>query len=988
MKAGERDIPAGNELALELCEQFKLGIESEDLAKVARLIELRKSRTDLEAFLSKRLGGAEPAAFLNWLPKMKWRAIFTTNYDHGIERAYARCSKPMQTAISISTTSEVTAFDPRFEVPIYHIHGKIQDESSGPIVITGEDYSRFAQRRSMLFDTLKRECATSTFLYVGYKNADPDWRHLYTELKEQFEPNTLPRSYRVDPYTDEVDREILRADGLETISESFERFVEAAETELSRTEIDSGRLDRVRRTVPSQLADIFEQNPAAVARLLASWIFVNQAPFEEIPNAKPFLKGDRANWGLISSNGYFARDLESELNDVLLDYATTDSKRPQLALVLGSAGYGVSTLLKALAVTYVKEKAGPVFYHKVGTSILEGDVEFATTLFPNKPTLFVVDDASDFTAELKSSNTTLRDLKHQAFFLLGARRNEWMQTRARVPGKSYDLEALSDDEIEGLLEFLRVNGALNKLEGLTREQQTAAVKQNHGKELLVVLRESTEDMSFDAIIEDEFRGINSEHARKMYLAVCCVSQHGGLVRDEVLAKVLGVNLVDLYSDGAGVEGVVIFEELDHASGTFFARARHRTIASIVWERCGDAGVRSSLTRELLDALNLNYGADVKAFEQMVRSDRLVDELRTLDDRIKFFDSACRKDPLSPYVRQHYARMFLRADKPDLALGQIEQGLDLTDHAPRVLYHTKGVILSRLAEGTESIDLARKRLAQAESVFRRMLSMNVRDAYAYQGLAELYLAWAKRAGGEDERAAYLAKSEEVIGQGLKEVREKDGLWIVSAEVEKFVGNDPKHLSALEKAVRDSPESIVARYLLARRYRADGNATRAIEVLERVIQGYPEEFRSHCEYALALLQTGGSFISAINTLRLSSLYGMSDPRYLATLGGLLFLDKQFGEAEKVFSEGLRKELPARDLQQVRFRPGQERLQDRMKGTVTRVHPGYSFIEVPGFPSIFCPAKKYSGIVLRPKVNIEFDLVFSARSAVAENLIRVEA
>jgi tetratricopeptide (TPR) repeat protein len=987
MKVGDRNVPNGSQLASELSEHFKLGIESDDLAKVARLVELRKSRADLEAFLSKRLRGAEPAAFLSWVPKMRWRAIFTTNYDRGIERTYALCSKPTQTPISISTTSQVIDIDSRFEVPIYHIHGKIQDESGGPIVITSEDYSRFARRRSMLFETLRRKCATSTFLYVGYRNVDPDWHLLYTELKQEFEPSTLPRSYRVDPGTAEIDREILRADGLETINEPFDTFVEAAESELSGVEIDSGRLERVRKTVPSRLAAAFEQNPAAVARLLFSWVFVNQAPFEEAANAKSFLKGDRANWSLISENGYFTRDLEGELNDVLLDYATIDSNRPQSALVLGSAGYGVTTLLRALAVTYVKENAGPVFYHKDGAPILEGDIEFATTLFSNNPILFVVDDASDFTFELKKSTAILGDLQRQSFLLLGARRNEWMQTRARVPGKSYDLEALSDDEIEKLLDFLSVNGALNKLEGLTREHQIGAVKQNHGKELLIVLRESTEDKSFDAIIEDEFRGIVSEYARRMYLAVCCLSQHGGLVRDEVLAKVLGTNLVDLYDDIAGTEGIVIFEELDQASGTSFARARHRTIASIVWERCGDAGARGSLTRDLLEALNLNYGVDVKAFEQMVRSDRLVDELRTLDDRIRFFDSACRKDPLSPYVRQHYARMFLRADKPDLALGQIEQGLDLMDHAPRVLYHTKGVILSRLAVSTESVELARKRLAQAESAFRNVLSMSARDAYAYQGLAELYLAWARRTVDDDERAAYLAKSEEVIDRGLKEVREKDGLWIVSADVEKFVGNDPKQLSALEKAVRDSPESVVARYLLARKYRADGDASQAIKILESVIQKYPEEFRSHREYALALLQAGGSLVSAINTLRLSSLYGMSDPRYLATLGGLLFLDKQFGEAEKVFSEGLRRELPARDLQQVRFRPGQEGLQDRVKGSVVQVHAGFSLIDVLGFQHVFCPASKYSGLVLRPMMRIELDLVFSARSAVAENLVMLE-
>lgn len=983
LNIGPKKAPTGPELALELIEQFKLGVDSPDLAKVARLVELRKSRADLVAYLGKRLGDAEPDEILGWLPQMRWRAIFTTNYDQGIERAYARCAKPSQTPTSISTTSQIIEFDPRFEVPIYHIHGKLQDESGGQIVITSEDYTRFSERRSMLFEILRQKFATSTFLYVGYANKDPNWQMLYSELKREFEPRNLPRSFRIDPYTDELDREILSADGLDTIADSFEDFVHLAQEELSGVEIDQGRFERVRSSVPSQLSAAFEQNPAAVARLLNSWIFVNQAPFEEPPNSKLFLKGDRANWSLMSSNGYFQRDLETDLNDVLLDYATAGLHRPQSALLLGSAGYGITTLLRALAVTYVKEKAGPVFYHREGSPIVEGDIEFASMLFPDQAPLFVVDDASDFTKELVKSVAVLRDLHRQSFVMLGARRNEWLQTRARVPGKSYDLEALSGDEVSRLLDFLSANGSLNRLEGLSREHQVSAIQQRHGKELLVVMREATEDQSFDAIIEDEFRGIESEAARNMYLAVCCVNQHGGVVRDEVLAKVLETDLAGLYSEVTGTEGVIIFDELDPASGLFFARARHRTIAAIVWERCGDVGTRAALTRDLLDALNLNFGVDVKAFDQMVRSDRLVDGLRTLEDRIRFFDSACRKDPTSPYVRQHYARMFVRAGKPDLALGQIEQGLKLTNEAPRVLYHTKGVILARLADSIESVELARKRMAQSESAFRKVLNMNSRDAYAYQGLAELYLAWAKRSEDGGERASYLAKSEEVISHGLKEVRDKDGLWIVSSDVEEFVGNDPKQLAALEKAVSDAPESIVARYLLARKYRSDGDAARAIKVLEPVIQGYPDEFRSYREYALALLQTGESLLKCVNTLRLSSLYGMSDPRYLATLAGLYFLNRQFGEADNIFGEGLRKELPARDLQIVRFRPSLEGFENRFIGTVGQVRVGFSLIDVTGFPRIFCPASKYGGVILRTGMRVQFDLVFSAKSAVAENL-----
>jgi hypothetical protein len=121
--------------------------------------------------------------------------------------------------------------------------------------------------------------------------------------------------------------------------------------------------------------------------------------------------------------------------------------------------------------------------------------------------------------------------------------------------------------------------------------------------------------------------------------------------------------------------------------------------------------REKLVQDSLAAINLNYKSDKDAFEHFVRSDRIVDDIRTLDDRIRFFENACRKNPENPCVRQHYARMLLREQRFELALGQIGEAMRMAPSI-KVLYHTKGTILSRLAIEIDSVELARRRLVQS------------------------------------------------------------------------------------------------------------------------------------------------------------------------------------------------------------------------------------------------------------------------------------
>jgi len=164
------------------------------------------------------------------------------------------------------------------------------------------------------------------------------------------------------------------------------------------------------------------------------------------------------------------------------------------------------------------------------------------------------------------------------------RRNEWLTARTRPKAEEFDVLPLSDREIERVLDFLTKEKALGEMEHLDREFQFQIVKNRHEQQLLVAMREAMagEGVGFDVIIENEYQGIEQDHATKslfakeLYLLVCCFYQHGVLIRDRLLEAVLGRPLHTLHQEvGSALDGLVEYTTINIALGEYAARARHR-----------------------------------------------------------------------------------------------------------------------------------------------------------------------------------------------------------------------------------------------------------------------------------------------------------------------------------------------------------------------------------------------------------------------------
>jgi Flp pilus assembly protein TadD/cold shock CspA family protein len=471
-------------------------------------------------------------------------------------------------------------------------------------------------------------------------------------------------------------------------------------------------------------------------------------------------------------------------------------------------------------------------------------------------------------------------------------------------------------------------------------------------------------------------------AKHCYSAVAGAYQLRQPLRDNVLASVVGKPLTELYSKtNDSLTGVVEFDCVDSANGIYAARCRHHLIAQIVWERCVPIDEREGLLLALIRALNLAYTTDAQLFDQLVQSDRTIDVLKTLASKGAFFEEACRKQPANPYIRQHYARMLMRENSPELALSEIDSALSMSPNSAP-LHHTRGIVLSRIALSSSSPDIARRRMVQAESAFRAAIGDRRRDAYPYHGLALLYFNWAKKFADEQEAVDYVNRAENIVAMALRLVHDRERLLILSSEIEAWFGNQPKSLSILENAAVSS----VGAYILGNSYLSRSRFDDAKKLLASALLAEPTNERLALLYAKTLLATGAQYSEVIAVLRLAELYGMRDARFVAMLGGVYFLDGQFTESQKVFLGALAKRFPVDELQAIGFRPrdpGDQNKRIQRTGKIVRAQHGFAYIRVAGAPDIFCRRVRIGGGLLSDGQDVSFLLAFNARGPIGEDL-----
>ncbi|RZU28978.1 hypothetical protein BDD14_6564 [Edaphobacter modestus] len=83
--------------------------------------------------------------------------------------------------------------------------------------------------------------------------------------------------------------------GLETLVMSLPEFHALVEHEIGDRRPEPDTINVLRNKIPQHLREAYDAEPAAMLRLLESWIYVNDESVTEIPNTKEFLRGSKTD---------------------------------------------------------------------------------------------------------------------------------------------------------------------------------------------------------------------------------------------------------------------------------------------------------------------------------------------------------------------------------------------------------------------------------------------------------------------------------------------------------------------------------------------------------------------------------------------------------------------------------------------------------------------------------------------------------------------
>jgi hypothetical protein len=408
----------------------------------------------------------------------------------------------------------------------------------------------------------------------------------------------------------------------------------------------------------------------------------------------------------------------------------------------------------------------------------------------------------------------------------------------------YDVRYLNREEIRRLLSKLRENKSLGLLEGLSEEQQEEAFERRAGRQLLVALHEATLGKPFEEIIWDEYRTIQPDEARRIYQSVCVLNRLGVPVRAGIIRRVHGVSFEEFKQRFFGPLEAVVYARKYVAARDMSYVARHSWIAEIVFEQSlPDATERLDLYLKLLEALDIGYEADWKAYRNLIRAKEL---LRLFPDPIMvraIYERAEKIGKDDAYYHQQKGIYEMRRDNPnlDLAYAELKQAERISRKDQSVVHSLAELELMRAQEAKTNIE-ANKHLNAAVEIAGSLTGAHAEDSYGYHTLCKIALEKLKTQLREDPNnetqvSDLVKEAEKQIKEALEKFPDDEYLLEAESQLAIQISADDRAVRALERAFVVNPMSPFVARSLARLYEKRDHIPKAMEVLEKCVEGLP-------------------------------------------------------------------------------------------------------------------------------------------------------
>ena len=189
-------------LLTDIAESLHLDIHKEyDLLSIAQYHVNSNGRARInKKILEEFIEEVEETENHRIIARLPYNTIWTTNYDNLIEDTYNKFNKIVDVKHCVK---QLFQNKPKADLVLYKMHGDVGFPSDA--ILTKEDYEGYYSTHEAFITTLSGELISKTFLFIGFRFADPNIDHVLSRLNFKYktkerEHYCLLKKYNLNDY--------------------------------------------------------------------------------------------------------------------------------------------------------------------------------------------------------------------------------------------------------------------------------------------------------------------------------------------------------------------------------------------------------------------------------------------------------------------------------------------------------------------------------------------------------------------------------------------------------------------------------------------------------------------------------------------------------------------------------------------------------------------------------------------------------------------
>ena len=568
-------VPSGAPTGCQLAHQLWRSVAnsdpvSDDLIETSTILSRRYSRRDVVQTVIDKLIHLKPTRGILGLPKLSWKAVFTTNFDRLVETAYKECKIPL---VTIRSNYDFTNREQESGTRLFKIHGCIsQDRELGhksSMILTEQDYEAHKNYRQVLFVRLLDTLMSGDALLIGQSLSD---RHLSDLVKDVLKikhdhgaPGTI---YVLVFDTDDLRAPILEDRGAKIVFGGIDEFLHEMSSLISETDDSS-----LRDTGVLPLAIISTVHDVEVERRLS-------------PNVTRMFNGGPATYADIASDTTFERHPFGAALEALTGIKNSIA-------IVGAAGVGKTTFARQLGSNLCLQRF-PVwehrsefpFQHRPWLQVEKHLRDLGTRGF------LILDECTHFLRQTNLLIDGLSEIEESALrVILTANSAQWAPRlkshNVFRNGIEIHLSRLEESEIYSLLNLVDHNVSVanlvhDKFKSLHREQQFNELRRKSSADMFVCLKNIFANESLDMILLREYDQLHEEY-QDYYRYVSALEAIGTRVHRQLLIRMRSIPPQHVGNVLNGLTDIVEEYDINDDQGIYGWRTRHLVIARKISE---------------------------------------------------------------------------------------------------------------------------------------------------------------------------------------------------------------------------------------------------------------------------------------------------------------------------------------------------------------------------------------------------------------------